>query len=98
MVMTSLKLFIPSLAKVLRVNRHALHERQRVLMREDLLAVVPGRGPGSGVRLSPASVAMLLISFLATDTLAGAGPETRHLAKAKLIESDPEDALKGLSL
>jgi hypothetical protein len=91
--MGSLKLFIPSLADVLGVNRHALYERQRVLMRENLLTAIPGRGPGSGVRISPASVGMLLISFLATDGLADAGPDTKALAQAKYVER-PADELR----
>jgi|SRR6516164_8218004 len=88
--MGSLKLFIPSLAEVLGVNRHSLYERQRVLMHENIITTIPGRGPGSGVRVSPRSVGVLLISFLATDGLTDAGPVTRELAQAKYIE-DPYD-------
>jgi hypothetical protein len=97
--MGSLKLFIPFLAEVLGVNRHSLYERQRVLMRENIITTIPGRGPGSGVRVSPTSVGVLLISFLATDGLTDAGPVTRGLAQAKYIEnryeSEPESLLRG---
>src|ERR1700704_5864556 len=85
--MASLKLFLPQLAAVLQVNPHTLYERQRVLMREGLLPVVPGRGPGSGVHVSPKSVAALLVSILATDALTQAGADTRKLARAKQNEN-----------
>ena len=89
--MGSLKLFIPSLAEVLGVNRHSLYERQRVLMHENIITTIPGRGPGSGVRVSPTSVGVLLISFLATDGLTDAGPVTRELAQAKYIEDSYDE-------
>jgi hypothetical protein len=87
--MSSLKLFIPKLALALEANTHTLYERQRVLVREGLLPSVDGRGPGSGVRLTPTTVAVLLISYLATDALAESGLATRALAQARRIDQAP---------
>lgn len=66
----SLKSLLPRLAKSLGTTADALYERQRALTRVGLLAANDGRGPGSGVRASPGSVAFLLSAILATDSLA----------------------------
>ncbi|SRR5713101_6215474 len=80
---TSLKSFIPVLSRILGVSPEALYERQRVLVREELLESVPGHGPGSGVRATPESVAMLLIGVLASPSLSEAGPAARLIANAR---------------
>jgi len=77
-VETSLKGLILVLAKHVDMTPAALYERQRALVRAGLLQSKPGRGPGSGVRATPQSVAMLLISILATGNLS----ETEELSKA----------------
>jgi hypothetical protein len=77
---TSLKALIPPLAKLWGLNPNALYERQRALIRAGLLEARPGRGPGSGVEASPESVAMLLISVLATDSLSEVEEKTRLAA------------------
>jgi len=79
----SLKSLIPGLAKDLRLAPAALYERQRALVRADLLHGRPGRGPGSGVEATPASLALLFISLLATDSLSQTEEATRALAKLK---------------
>jgi hypothetical protein len=76
--MTSLKGYIPALARLLGMTPAALYERQRALVRAGLLDQSEGRGPGSGVRVTAASVALLLISVLATDNLSDS--EARVLA------------------
>jgi hypothetical protein len=81
--MTSLAGLIPDLAQNLCVSPNAIYERQRALMRADLLAFKPGRGPGSGVEATPESVALLLISILAPGGLARAHTEVRAIAKLK---------------
>jgi hypothetical protein len=78
---TSLKAFIPKLAKALEMNPTALYERQRALIRGGLLETKAGHGPGSGVRLSPESVAMLVISVLATNSLVDVEAKTREGAE-----------------
>jgi hypothetical protein len=80
---TSLKAFIPELAKALEMNPTALYERQRSLIRGGLLEVKSGHGPGSGVRLNPESVAMLLISVLATNSLVDVEAKTREGAELR---------------
>jgi hypothetical protein len=61
----------------------ALYERQRVLMEAGLLQAVAGRGPGSGVRATPQSMAALLIALLATETVAETGERTAAVMKLK---------------
>jgi hypothetical protein len=67
--MTSLKGYIPALARHLGTTPAALYERQRALVRAGLLDQSEGRGPGSGVRATAPSVAMLLLAVLAADSL-----------------------------
>jgi hypothetical protein len=83
----SLQGCLPALAEVLNVNRTTLYERQRALVREGLLEVLPGHGRGSGVRATPESVAMLTIGMLASVNLADVGPLARSLGRATLIDS-----------
>ena len=61
----------------------ALYERQRVLVRAGLLQQRPGRGPGSGVPANAKSVAMLLISLLATGSLSEVEEQTKVIANLK---------------
>jgi hypothetical protein len=80
---TSLKSFIPNVARGLNVTPASLYERQRVLVRAGLLHSKGGRGPGSGVRANPESVAMLLISLLASGSLSETEEHTTVVAKLK---------------
>ena len=68
---------------MVRMSPAALSERQRALFRGGLIKSEAGRGPGSGVRATPQSVAMLLISLLATDSLSEAEERTRLVASLK---------------
>jgi hypothetical protein len=79
----SLKSVIPLLARTLGVTPAALYERQRVLVRAGLLQQRPGRGPGSGVPANAKSVAMLLISLLATGSLSEVEEQTKVIANLK---------------
>jgi hypothetical protein len=72
-----LKSLIPQLAHILGVTPAALYERQRALVRANLMESRAGRGPGSGVRATSKSISLLLISLLATDSLS----ETEELTK-----------------
>jgi hypothetical protein len=69
--MIGLKTYLSRLASLLgqRGGWFMLYERQRALAKEGLLKVVPGRGPGSGVRADEEAVSVLLISLLANDLL-----------------------------
>jgi hypothetical protein len=81
--MSSLKGYTPALARHLGTSPAALYERQRELVRSGALDAGDGRGPGSGVRATSPSVAMLLIAVLATDSLSETGEMVGLLAKAK---------------
>jgi hypothetical protein len=90
MTTKSLKSCIPELARVLGETTDALYERQRALDREGLLESRPGRGPGSGVRATPESIAMLLIGLLASVSLSDAGARARDIAKTKNVGKTAE--------
>ena len=62
-----------------------LYERQRELVRCDFLRATKGRGPGSGVPLSPANLAIFLVSVLASDKLSDLGDRTSELYLAKPV-------------
>jgi hypothetical protein len=81
--MIGLKSYLPMLAPCLALSTSALFERQRALVRLGLLKREPGSGPGSGVRASPESVAMLLLSVLATDNLSEIDRRVADLANTK---------------
>jgi hypothetical protein len=76
----SLKGLIGEVSALTNMSEAAVYERQRALVRAGLLKTESGRGPGSGVRGTPESVALLLISLLATENLSEAGISTRILA------------------
>jgi hypothetical protein len=84
--MASLKGYIPTLAKIVGLTPAALYERQRALVAANLVRdVTAGRGPGSGVRATAHSVALLLISVLATDSLGRSENRTRDIADARPV-------------
>jgi hypothetical protein len=68
--MISLKSYAPVLARYLFTTPDALYERQRKLVRAGLLASTTGRGPGSGIRVTPPVVSMMVIAEMATGSLA----------------------------
>jgi hypothetical protein len=67
--MTGLKSYLPILAATLGMTPAALYERQRALVHAKILRGPSGRGPGSGVRATPDSVAVLIMGALTTDSL-----------------------------
>src|SRR5262245_46070052 len=79
----SLKGLLPRLARMVGKTPAALYERQRVLVEAGLLQAVPGRGPGSGVRATPRSMATLLIALLATESVAEIGERTKDVIDLK---------------
>lgn len=66
-VMIGLKSYLPFLSSYFDLTEAALYERQRALVRLGLLKATPGRGPGSGVRLTAEAVAALITSILMAD-------------------------------
>lgn len=82
---SSLKGYTPRLAEILGSTPGALYERQRELARAGLLDQdqQDGRGPGSGVRTSWGSVALLVTSMLATDSLSDSATRTKSIADAR---------------
>jgi hypothetical protein len=84
----SLKVFMPSLARLLGTTPATLYERQRALVRAGLLDAGSGWGPGSGVRTTAGSVALLLISVLASDSLTVAETRTGEIADAAPVGDD----------
>jgi hypothetical protein len=78
---SSLKGYIPALARLMQTTPAALYERQRALVRAGLLAAGEGRGPGSGVRTTAPAVALLILSVLSTDRLSESDARTGILAE-----------------
>jgi hypothetical protein len=76
----SLKRLITHVSDLTGMSEAAVYERQRALVRAGLLETERGRGPGSGVRGTPESMARLLISLLATGNLSDVGVSTRIFA------------------
>ena len=95
--MISLKGFIPQLSAQLGTTPNALYERQRALVRGGLLDPLGGRGPGSGVRASAETVAMLLIAELATENLSETERRTREIASATAVGTSRTCELTGAS-
>ena len=83
----SLKSLLPYLAIFFDTTEFALYERQRALVRAGLIHAVPGRGPGKGVRVTPQSLAMLLISLAATESLIQVQSETKAIANLKIQDN-----------
>jgi hypothetical protein len=85
--MPSLTSFLPRIAPTLRLTTSALYERQRALVRMKMLATPEGRGRGSGAEANADTVAVLLVSVLATDSLSETGLYVQALAKAAFLDT-----------
>ena len=85
--MSSLKGFIPGLAKLLSSTPLALYERQRALVRAGLLSSPKHnkRGPGGGIQATAPSVSLMLISMLSTDNLSAVEASAGAVAAAKRV-------------
>jgi hypothetical protein len=89
----SLRSFLPTLGKILNVSPVTLFERQRALVRAQILSTgdcsSPERGPGSGVFLNNGAAAILLISMLASpDSLKTAADKTNRLMRARYLKPE----------
>jgi hypothetical protein len=74
----SLKSMFPAMGRILDVSPDALYGCQRAFVAAGILQSTPGRGPGSGVRGSPETVAQFMIGMLTRASM----EENVHLAKA----------------
>jgi hypothetical protein len=92
----SLKAIIPNLALVLGATPTSLYERQRVLVGADLLSQATEKGPESSVRLDAKSVATLVLSVMATDSLMNAAQRTAAITQ--LRRNNGECDLTGASI
>ena len=81
--MSGLKTYLPRLAGVLGITSAALYERQRALVRLGLLSSDQGRGPGSGVKMTPDNLAALLLALAVTDNLSDTDERVGLLCEAK---------------
>ncbi|MGE0522042.1 MAG: hypothetical protein AB7O60_03275 [Variibacter sp.] len=80
-----LKTFLPVLSPLLGHSPSALYERQRALVRLGIIPEGAGRGPGSGVRATPDTVAMLIVSVLITDSLSEVDGRVLELASCPFV-------------
>jgi hypothetical protein len=81
-VINSLKASIPYLAEILRLNPHAIYERQRALVKKKVLKSSPGRGPGSGTFFTPEPVGVLVTSMLTTENIKDSAEKTSAIWNA----------------
>jgi len=84
---SSLKSQIPRLARLMQTTPAALYERQRGLVRDGLLPSEEGRGPGSGVRTTPSSVALLILAALASENLRKSTSRAADLGNALPVDA-----------
>jgi hypothetical protein len=84
-----LKAFLPDLALTLGLNKTTLYERQRDLISGKLLEVTQGRGPGSGVRATPETVATMLIAVMGIDAVAGLAERVKAIAATRTTKPHP---------
>jgi hypothetical protein len=86
--MGSLKGYIPGLARHLGATPASLYERQRALIHGGLLDLPPGHGPGSGIRANVSSVAMLVLSVMASSRLNNSAERTQEIACARALDGN----------
>ena len=85
--MISLKAFLPTLSSFVELSPAALYERQRALVRLELLPAPETRGRNSGGAMAtPDAVAMMLIAVLATDNLSDMDSRIGVLANREAID------------
>jgi hypothetical protein len=84
--MSSLKGYIPTLARLLDLTPDFIYERQRALVKFGILETAEGRGPGSGVKATDASMSILLVSLLAGERLTELNAAVFTFGAAKCVE------------
>lgn len=78
----SLKSFGEHLAPLLGLTPNALYERQRALVRLGELPA-PTKGRGHGLSATASTVAILVVSAMATDNFSDTDARVQHLARAR---------------
>jgi hypothetical protein len=81
--MSSLKAFLPNVARAFGTTPDAVYTRQRALIGLGLLPILEGKGPGSGVLLTADALAVLIIAILAADTLSETDQRVVALCEAR---------------
>lgn len=84
---SSLRAQLYPLADALGMTPAAVYERQRELVRCDLLERKDGKGRGSGTPLSARSLATLLTGTLSTEKLSEVATETPRILKAEALDN-----------
>jgi hypothetical protein len=85
-IMMSLKAFTPVLAGALGLTPAAMYERQRALIRANVLPAPVGRGRGHGLPANAETVAWMIIAAMVTDNLSDTDDRVQKLANAKFLE------------
>jgi hypothetical protein len=88
---TSLKAALPVFAKPFGLTPVAVYERQLALVRAGLLPMRGGRGPGSGVPLTPDTAATMLIALLTSDAIDAAARVRTVSALKHVVGGEPYD-------
>jgi hypothetical protein len=81
--MVSLKSFAPVLANNLGMTPAAIYERQRALIRANVLPAPTGRGRGNGLKATVETVALMVIALMATGHLSDTDKRVKKLAEAQ---------------
>jgi hypothetical protein len=79
----SLKSMFPALGRILDMTPDQLYAYQRAFVAAGILDSTPGRGPGSGVRAGPNTVAQFLIGLITHASTAENVPLARSLGNAR---------------
>jgi hypothetical protein len=90
--MTSLKAFAPVLARALGLTPAAIYERQRALIRANVLPAPERRGRGHGLDANAETVAWMIIAAMATDNLSETDDRVQKLARARFRKALRRDA------
>lgn len=93
----SLKTLLREMGPLLDLTEDQLYERQRELVRCELLTERPGRGPGSGVPATHQTVSVFVASILAVDMLR----DLKHIAGdefGRLVQKVHDAIMKGSEL
>jgi hypothetical protein len=84
----SLKSMFPKLGRIFDVSPDALYAYQRAFVAAGILDSTPGRGPGSGVRASPETVAQFLIGLLTNASVEENVHHARSLGNARSADGE----------
>jgi hypothetical protein len=84
--MRSLTSLLPVLAPKFDLTPQGLYERQRSLVRMEMLPAPQGRGRGSGAEATPENLALLIIAVMATDRQSDTDDRIRKLAFAPFVD------------